>query len=239
MDAAQPIISTADAPRRVGFLKRALDIGAAGIGLAMLAPVFLLIAAAIKFDSAGPIFFRQKRVGRNGGIFRIVKFRTMCDAAENVGPKFTVEGDKRVTRVGAWLRRAKLDELPQLINVLAGDMSLVGPRPETPELMVYYTDEQRADMLSVRPGVTDYASILLRDEGALLARAADPARFYRETLMPLKHELCRCYLRETSLGADLKIILLTLQKLIWPGSPGAGSRLHVESSLSEKLKCLP
>jgi lipopolysaccharide/colanic/teichoic acid biosynthesis glycosyltransferase len=194
-------------------LKRLFDICAAACGLALCLPLFAAIAAAVKCDSSGPVFFRQTRVGRNGAPFRIMKFRTMRAEAEGQGPHFTAKGDARITRVGAWLRAAKFDELPQLFNVLVGDMSLVGPRPETPDLMTHYTPEQRAILLSVRPGVTDYASIVLRDEGALLEGASDPARFYRETLMPMKYKLCRDYLDEIGLRADLKIIFMTLSAL--------------------------
>ena len=200
-------------PRRALALKRLFDICAASCGLALCLPLFAAIAAAIKCDSSGPVFFRQIRVGRHGVPFRIMKFRTMRADAEGAGPNFTANGDARITRVGSWLRAAKFDELPQLFNVLVGDMSLVGPRPETPDLMTHYTPEQREILLSVRPGVTDYASIVLRDEGALLDGASDPARFYRETLMPMKYKLCRDYLDEIGLRADLKIIFMTLGAL--------------------------
>ncbi len=201
------------APLRVRLVKRVFDMVASAAGLALCLPLFVLVAAAVKFDSRGPVFFRQIRVGRHGRLFHIVKFRTMRVGSEGAGPHFTAEGDSRVTRIGKFLRAAKFNELPQLINVLLGDMSLVGPRPETPELMLQYTLAQRATFLSVRPGVTDYASILLRNEGALLSRAGDPARFYREVLMPVRHELCRIYLSEMGFGADLKIILMTLTAL--------------------------
>jgi lipopolysaccharide/colanic/teichoic acid biosynthesis glycosyltransferase len=208
-------------PRAVMALKRLFDICAASCGLALCLPLFAAIAAAIKCDSSGPVFFRQIRVGRHGVPFRIMKFRTMRTDAEGAGPNFTANGDARITRVGGWLRAAKFDELPQLFNVLVGEMSLVGPRPETPDLMTHYTPEQREILLSVRPGVTDYASIVLRDEGALLDGASDPARFYRETLMPMKFKLCRNYLDEIGLRADLKIIFMTLGALTERSAPPA------------------
>lgn len=193
--------------------KRVFDVVLATGGLMMTLPLFLAIAVAIKSDSRGPVLFLQERVGKNGRTFKILKFRTMRVAAESMGPNYTVSGDSRITRVGAWLRAAKLDELPQLVNVLVGEMSLVGPRPETPDLMQYYKPAQRAEFALIRPGITDYASILLRDEGALLGSVADPARYYREELMPMKHALCRRYLREIGVVADIKIIAMTLASL--------------------------
>ena len=166
--------------------KRLLDVLAASFGLLLLTPLLLLIAAAIKLDSPGPVFFRQERVGRNGRHFRIFKFRTMSaqgarPAAGAVGlanpsdaPQLTVAGDLRITRCGAFLRRYKLDELAQLIDVLRGTMSLVGPRPEVPHYVRHYPDASRERVLSVRPGITDMASIRYRDENDLLALASDP-----------------------------------------------------------------
>jgi lipopolysaccharide/colanic/teichoic acid biosynthesis glycosyltransferase len=135
------------------------------------------------------------------------------------GSTLTIAGDPRVTRVGAFLRRAKLDELPQLFNVLQGEMSLVGPRPETPDLMCHYSRSQRAVMVSVRPGMTDYASVLLRDESELLGRAPDPARFYRERIMPLKSELCAHYVGDMSPLADMRIVLATIWSIAFPRAP--------------------
>jgi lipopolysaccharide/colanic/teichoic acid biosynthesis glycosyltransferase len=226
------------APLGVRLVKRAFDLAASGAGLALFLPLFLLVAAAIKCDSRGPVFFRQIRVGRDGKLFRILKFRTMRIESEGAGPNFTADGDRRVTRIGEFLRVAKFDELPQLINVLLGDMSLVGPRPETPDLMLHYTPAQRTAFLSVRPGITDYASILLRNEGALLARSSDPARFYREVLMPVKHELCRIYLCEMGLRADLKIIFLTLNALVSRQPPIEPFTTAPDPSLDERLGLL-
>lgn len=194
-------------------VKRAFDICAALFGLTLCLPFWAPVAVAIKLDSTGPVFWRQVRIGRAGRPFRILKFRTMRVAAEGAGPNYTVANDARITHVGMWLRATKFDELPQLFNVLFGDMSMVGPRPETPDLMADYTQEQRAVMLALRPGITDYASVLLRDEGRLLSEVGDPARFYRETLIPTKYRLCRRYQDEIGLRADIKIIFMTLGAL--------------------------
>jgi lipopolysaccharide/colanic/teichoic acid biosynthesis glycosyltransferase len=191
--------------------KRATDILASAIGLTLLIPLFAVIAAAILFDDGAPVFYRQARIGRSGRRFRINKFRSMS-RRQDLGSNLTIAGDPRVTRVGAFLRQTKVDELPQLFNVLMGDMSLVGPRPETPDLIVHYTPSQHAAMVSVRPGMTDYASLLLRDESVILARAPDPALFYRERLMPLK------YIGEVGLATDFRIILATLWSIIVPSA---------------------
>ena len=156
--------------------KRVVDVLASAVGLALLMPLFALIAVAIWREDGGPVFYRQTRVGRAGRPFEINKFRSMTLAPRGSGSHLTLAGDPRVTRTGAFLRRAKLDELPQLLNVLIGDMSLVGPRPESPELIIHYGPSERAVMLSVRPGMTDYASVLLRNESDLLAQARDPVR---------------------------------------------------------------
>jgi lipopolysaccharide/colanic/teichoic acid biosynthesis glycosyltransferase len=192
------------------FIKRAVDVAISSAGLVVALPLFVAIAVAIRAWDGPPVFFRQRRIGRNGRPFTMVKFRTMIHAPAAAGPNFTLRGDSRVTRLGALLRGSKLDELPQLFNVLRGEMSLVGPRPETPDLIAHYTPAARTMRLSIRPGVTDYASWLLRDEGALLARAPDPEAFYRERLMPLKIALCELYLDRIGLMADLRIILATV-----------------------------
>ena len=154
--------------------KRLFDVLAAGVGLLLLAPLLAAIALWVRVDSPGPVFFRQQRVGRHGVPFRIHKFRTMAHAPVAAGPLLTVGADARVTRAGRFLRRTKLDELPQLVDVLQGTMSLVGPRPEVPRYVALYPPELRAVVLSVRPGITDPASLLFRDEGEVLGRAADP-----------------------------------------------------------------
>ncbi len=194
--------------------KRLFDICASALGLALCALPFAAIALAIRCEGPGAIFFRQRRIGKDGQVFRIWKFRTMRETTLPPQANLTLAGDQRITRVGAVLRATKIDELPQLINVLTGDMSLVGPRPETEDLIVHYTPAQRAVMLSIRPGVTDYASIALRDESELLKTANDPLRYYRETLMPIKYDFCERYLREMGLWTDLKIIFSTLATLV-------------------------
>jgi lipopolysaccharide/colanic/teichoic acid biosynthesis glycosyltransferase len=202
--------------RMVG--KRVVDVLASAIGLSLFIPLFAFIAVAIWLEDGGPPFYRQTRIGRAGRPFEIDKFRSMTPAPMGSGLGLTVAGDPRVTRVGAFLRRSKLDELPQLFNVLVGEMSLVGPRPETPELIRLYTPSQRAVMLSVRPGMTDYASVLLRDESALLARARDPVRFYQDHLMPLKYELCLRYINETGPLMDVRVVLATFWSVLFPSA---------------------
>ncbi len=194
--------------------KRGLDILAAALGLLLLSPAFLLIALAIKLDTSGPVFFRQERVGRHGRLFRIFKFRTMHAHDACAAPQFTVAGDPRITRVGAWIRRTKLDELAQLIDVLRGTMSLVGPRPEVPRYVALYPDEVRAKILSVRPGITDPASIAYRDEAALLSRAADPEREYVDVIMPAKLRIADRYVDRMSMATDLGLIAATLKAVL-------------------------
>lgn len=196
------------APSSSLALKRVLDVAGSVLGLVILSPVFAIIALAIKRDSPGPVFFRQERSGRHGHLFRIYKFRSMAVTAS--GSALTVRADKRVTRVGAFLRKTKLDELPQLINVLSGDMSLVGPRPEVPEFMRYYSPEQSAVILSMRPGMTDYAAILFRDESALLNEDEDPVSVYRHLIMPIKFAHYERYSREIGVLNDLRIIVATV-----------------------------
>ncbi len=190
-------------------VKRAADVALSLAGLAVLSPVLLVCAAAIKLDSPGPVFYRQVRVGRGGRAFRIFKLRTMTDGADRRGPEITVGGDARITRVGAVLRKYKLDELAQLINVLLGDMSFVGPRPEVPRYVSLYSAEQRKVLL-VRPGITDIASIAYRNENGLLAGSDDPERAYVETVMPAKLELNRQYIESFSLAGDVRLIFRTI-----------------------------
>ena len=194
-------------------LKRAMDIAISGAALAVLWPAFLLIALAIKLDDPGPVFYRQLRVGRGGKPFRIFKFRTMIVDADKKGLAITVGRDSRITRVGAFLRKTKLDELAQLLNVFIGQMSFVGPRPEVEQYVSLYTPYQR-QVLLVRPGITDYASIAYRNENDLLARADDPQRMYIEEIMPAKLELNMKYLREISPLADIKLILATVAAVV-------------------------
>lgn len=190
--------------------KRLFDLMLAGAGLVLLAPVFVLIALAIRLDSPGPVFYRQQRVGRGGAPFRIHKFRTMAHDPQERGPQITAGADPRITRVGAFLRRSKLDELAQLIDVVQGTMSLVGPRPEVPRYVALYPAALRDKVLSVRPGITDIASIEFRDENALLARAADPEHEYVHVVMPRKLALAARYVDQASFGTDLRLIALTI-----------------------------
>ena len=189
--------------------KRIFDFVAASTGLVLLAPLFAVAAVLVKLDSRGPVFFRQQRVGIHGRIFRIFKFRTMTVGAEKEG-QITVGHDPRVTRVGRVLRRFKLDELPQLLNVVRGEMSLVGPRPEVPRYVAQYPAEVREAVLSVRPGITDWASIEFKDENAILGKAVDPERSYIETILPIKLGYYVRYVHERSFGMDLKIIFSTI-----------------------------
>ena len=190
------------------LLKRLFDMVAASIGLLLLAPLLLALAVWIKCDSAGPVFFLQERVGLHGKLFRIIKFRSMRQ--NNSGPQITVGADARITRSGRFIRAYKLDELPQLINVLLGDMSLVGPRPEVPRYVALYPADVREEVLSVRPGMTDLASVQYRSESTLLAASADPERTYVDTILPAKLALCRQYVRERNFLLDLKIIAMTV-----------------------------
>jgi lipopolysaccharide/colanic/teichoic acid biosynthesis glycosyltransferase len=200
-------------------LKRVLDVLGSTVGLLILSPFLLGIAVAIKLDSPGPTFFRQQRIGRGGRPFRIFKFRSMVADAPQLGTALTVRADNRITLVGALLRRTKLDELPQLINVLAGDMSLVGPRPEVPEFMNLYTPEQRAIIVSLRPGMTDYASILFRDESSLLDGQDDPVEIYQHEIMPIKFAYYERYSRDVGLLNDLRIIAATVSLLAFNHVP--------------------
>lgn len=194
--------------------KRIFDLFFSLVGVILLAPLFLCISIWIKRDSHGPVFFRQERVGRSGKSFRIYKFRTMCLDAEAKGRQITVGDDPRITSSGAFLRHYKLDELPQLLNVLSGDMSLVGPRPEVPRYVALYPADVRERVLSVQPGITDYASIEYKDENAILGRAADPDRAYIEEVMPAKLRYYQRYVAERSLWVDFRLILKTLKAIM-------------------------
>jgi len=193
--------------------KRLFDLFFSCFGIFMLSPVFVCIAICIRLDSPGSIFFRQERVGLNGRIFRIFKFRTMCVEAETRGKQITVGADPRITRSGVFLRRYKLDELPQLFNVLTGEMSLVGPRPEVPRYVTLYPAEIRERVLSVKPGITDYASIEYRDENDILAESPDPERAYIEEVMPAKLGYCLQYVDQRSLWVDFTLILATIRAI--------------------------
>jgi len=193
--------------------KRALDIVASGAALLVLSPVLAVIAAIIKLDSPGPVLFRQERVGRNFKPFVIFKFRTMVAAADRIGAPITYGADPRISRVGRVLRQFKLDELPQLFNIIKGDMSLVGPRPEVPRYVQFYAREF-ASVLQVRPGLTDLASLKYRDEAALLGRAENPEQEYLLRVLPDKLQLANEYIRRASLSFDLTLIAKTLFRIV-------------------------
>jgi lipopolysaccharide/colanic/teichoic acid biosynthesis glycosyltransferase len=195
------------------MMKRMFDIVGAGLALIALAPLFALVALLIKLDSAGPILFKQERVGKGFRPFLIYKFRTMVKDAPRLGASITYGSDSRITRTGRILRKIKLDELPQLINVLKGEMSLVGPRPEVREYVELFRADYTA-ILTVRPGITDLASIKYRDEAAFLGAAADPERQYVTHVLPDKIQLAKDYLRETSFFFDLSLMLKTIFKLV-------------------------
>ena len=194
--------------------KRMFDVALATLGLLLLAPLLLVIAAAIKLDSPGPVFYRQERVGRHGRLFRIHKFRTMRHDPADAGLQITVGADPRITRVGAWLRRTKLDELAQLLDVLQGSMSIVGPRPEVPRYVALYPADLCDKVLSVRPGITDPVSLEFRNESDLLARAADPQREYEQVILPRKLAYAVRCVEEASLARDLQVICRTLAILL-------------------------
>lgn len=194
------------------MLKRAFDLVAASAGLLVLSPLLLAVAAAVALSSRGPVLFRQERVGKGGRTFRMLKFRTMHVGAERAGGPLTVGADPRVTPLGAFLRRFKLDELPQLVNVVAGDMSLVGPRPEVPRYVARYDERQRR-VLAVRPGITDPASVAYRNENELLSGASDPEATYLRDILPAKLEMNLAYLERRSMSADVRVILRTLARV--------------------------
>jgi lipopolysaccharide/colanic/teichoic acid biosynthesis glycosyltransferase len=194
--------------------KRLFDLVVSLAALVLLAPLLLLLAVWIKLDSPGPVFFRQERVGLHGRPFRIHKFRTMVADAPARGPQITVGRDPRITRAGAFLRARRLDELPQLIDVLRGAMSLVGPRPEVPHYAALIPAELRAQVWSVRPGITDPVSLKFADESAVLAAQADPERHYVEVLLPAKAREAAAYAAQATLWSDLRLIVRTLRWLV-------------------------
>ena len=193
--------------------KRLVDVIASACGLLVLAPMFVLVAVAIKLDSPGPVFFRQQRVGRFFQPFRIVKFRTMLKDAPLHGCAITAHGDPRITRVGRFLRRTKIDELPQLLNVLTGEMSLVGPRPEVDEYVELYRQDF-AKILEVRPGITDLASVTFRDEEKILAQASHPAEEYRQRILPTKIRLATESIDRSSFLFDLGVLFRTFLSIV-------------------------
>ena len=198
------MISSAGSDR----IRRVIDVVAAVGGLILLSPLFLLVGLATKLDSSGSVFYRAQRVGKDGELFRLFKFRTMVAEAEKQGPGITASGDNRITKVGRLLRRTKIDELPQLINVLSGDMSLVGPRPEDPRYVALYTPKQR-HVLDVRPGITSAASLTYRHEEQLLS-GDDWEAVYRNQVLPDKLAIDLDYLERRTFASDLNLILKTI-----------------------------
>jgi lipopolysaccharide/colanic/teichoic acid biosynthesis glycosyltransferase len=195
-------------------LKRLFDIFCSSIGLVILSPILLLLALLIKFESKGPVFFLQTRVGLNNKDFKLFKFRSMFMDAEKRGQLTVGMRDPRITRIGYYLRKFKLDEVPQLLNVIKGDMSLVGPRPEVRKYVNLYNTKQM-QVLSVRPGMTDYASIKFINENELLAQANDPEVFYISEIMPQKLELNISYIEQKGFFKDISLILKTCLKIIY------------------------
>jgi len=202
-------------------MKRLFDLAVSLLGLVFLSPVLVFLSIAIKFDSPGPVFYRGVRAGRYGRPFRIFKFRTMAANAERLGDSSTPDDDPRVTRVGKILRKYKLDELPQVINVLRGEMSLVGPRPQVPWVVQLYSQEQR-EILRVRPGITDYASLRFVNEGEILRGSSSPDNDYLQKIHPEKMQLSLEYVRNESLWLDCKLLIKTLGVLLL-GTKGSQS----------------
>jgi len=208
-----PWIKPEAIPARISrMIKRCFDVFSSATALMLLAPFFAAIALAVKISSRGPVFYCGLRAGRRGKAFRLLKFRTMVVDADQIGGPSSSADDPRITRLGGFLRRHKLDELPQLLNVLTGDMSLVGPRPEViPEVLLYTEDEKR--LLEVRPGITDWASIRFRNEGEILRGSADPHAAYRIKIRPEKIRLGLEYVERHSFWTDCKIIVNTLRAI--------------------------
>lgn len=196
------------------MVKHIFDIIFSLIGLLVFSPLFFVFGLAIKTTSPGPVFFRGERIGKNGKTFRIYKFRTMVMNADKLGGPTTSDDDPRVTKIGKFLRKYKLDELPQFINVLKGEMSFVGPRPEVEEVVKLYTEEEKK-LLSVRPGITDWASLKFPNEGEIVKGAPDPHQAYLEKIWPEKKRLGLEYVRHHSLLIDLKIIFLTVKRVFF------------------------
>jgi lipopolysaccharide/colanic/teichoic acid biosynthesis glycosyltransferase len=196
------------------MLKRFIDFLVALCTLLLLLPLMLVIAAIVRLTSPGPALFRQQRVGRQGRVFLIYKFRTMTHHTAPTVPLISADSDARITKSGYWLRASKLDELPQLFNVLMGDMSIVGPRPEVPKYVALYPEELRTIVLSVRPGITDEESIEFRNESAMLADASDPEQLYVTQIMPRKLELCAKYVAARTLLGDARIVCCTVWQVI-------------------------
>jgi lipopolysaccharide/colanic/teichoic acid biosynthesis glycosyltransferase len=195
------------------MLKRSFDVVASALGIIVLLPFILIIAAAVRLDSPGPALFRQVRVGRHGRQFEIFKFRSMRNSTASDAPLISTSSDPRITRIGSFLRRRKLDELPQLFNVFAGDMSIVGPRPEVPKYVEHYPPQLRTLILSVRPGITDEASLEFRNEGEMLAAASDSEQFYINHILPRKLSIYARYARNHTFANDIRIVWRTAQTM--------------------------
>jgi len=193
-------------------VKRLFDIISSASGLLLLSPIFLIVTILIKLDSAGPVLYRQMRVGMNFRRFWIIKFRTMENQADKKGLQITAGGDKRVTRLGRLLRKGKIDELPQLFNVLRGEMSLVGPRPEVEKYVELYKEDYE-EILKIRPGITDISSVIFSNEEGVLQNQADPEWYYKHILLPEKIKLAREYMSRASFFYDIKIIFRTFYKV--------------------------
>ena len=197
----------------VRYFKRVFDAIAAGLGLLFLFPVFIVIAVLIKIEDGGSVFFRQERVGQNWKTFRIYKFRTMVENAEKLGAQVTTGDDPRITRIGRFLRKYKLDELPQLINVVKGEMSLVGPRPEVPRYAKLFKQDYD-EILKVKPGITDFASIEYKDENELLSGVSDPEKVYINKILPEKIKYYKKYIEKISFLTDFALIIRTLWRIV-------------------------
>ena len=194
-------------------MKRLFDLLFSLFGLIVFSPLLFIIGILIKEEDKGPIFYRGVRVGKYGKLFRIFKFRTMVVNADKIGGPSTADDDPRITKIGKFLRRYKLDELPQLLNIIKGEMSFVGPRPEVPIEVETYTDEEKK-ILSACPGITDWASLTFHNEGEILKGSTDPHKTYREKIRPAKIKLALKYVHEQSLRTDIKIIYQTLSTLV-------------------------
>lgn len=193
--------------------KRLFDLACVIPGIAALSPVYIAVGICIKLDSKGPILFRQERIGMNGKPFKVLKFRTMVPNAECLGPQLTTREDRRVTKLGVALRKFKIDEIPQLFNVLIGDMSLVGPRPEVPKYVDQYPENLKSIVLSVRPGITDKASIEFRDENRLLSGSQNPEETYIKHILPIKLKHYSDYVANNSIKNDIAIIFSTIKAI--------------------------
>jgi len=190
-------------------IKRPFDLIFSFVGISLFLPVGALIALIIKIEDGGPIFYIQERVGQGGRHFKMIKFRTMIRNADKIGSAITIGNDSRITRVGRWLRRFKLDEFPQLFNVLKGEMSFVGPRPEVPKYVTLYNDTER-EVLNLVPGITDPASIIYRNENEILGKFGDPEKHYVEKIMPDKIRINLEYAKKANVLSDIFVILQTI-----------------------------